>query len=82
MSRESTGLTYLTRPRTDALAVRVGVALEANPDATLVSLDGRSVYDTKSKARFLMVFDRSERIGARSSKHQQATTAACDRRTH
>ena len=37
----------------DALVARLRVALETDPDVTVVSLDGRSAYDTVSRAAFL-----------------------------
>ena len=41
------------RAGTDALANQVRAALELQPGTTLVSLDGRSAYDTISRASFL-----------------------------
>ena len=37
----------------DALVARLRIALETDPDVTVVSLDGRSAYDTVSRAAFL-----------------------------
>ena len=41
------------RAGADALAAHVRTALEQRPDAVLVSLDGRSAYDSMSRAAFL-----------------------------
>ena len=41
------------RAGTDALAAHVRAALETRPGAVLVSLDGRSAYDSMSRAAFL-----------------------------
>ena len=41
------------RAGSDAWAGQVQAALELHPDCTLVSLDGRSAYDTISRASFL-----------------------------
>ena len=41
------------RAGTDALAAHVRVALAQRSDAVLVSLDGRSAYDSMSRAAFL-----------------------------
>jgi len=42
-----------TRAGTDALAAHVRVALDQDPNQVLVSLDGRSAYDSISRASFL-----------------------------
>ena len=41
------------RAGTDALAAQVRSALSLRPDAVLVSLDGRSAYDSMSRVAFL-----------------------------
>ena len=41
------------RAGTDELAAHVRAALETRPGAVLVSLDGRSAYDSMSRAAFL-----------------------------